>query len=417
MKIRSIKAEKILDSRGDWTSRAVVELEDGAKGFGEVPSGASLGEKEAVLLPVDQAIDHINDILGQKMVGQDAYNQNEVDNIIIQTDGTPNKANLGANASLPVSLGVCEAASASQKIPLYQYIAKSFGFEKTQIPTPLFNIINGGAHANNKLAIQEFMIAPGTSHKFNKALDLGVKVYHQLEKMLATDDLSTEVGDEGGFAPVGLNSYKACEYLVEAGRTAGFVPGRDFFIAIDAAANEFGKGGRYTLPENNRIRSGEDLLNLYVDLSKMYPIIYLEDPFTEDDISSWQKGVLALGKNMDIVGDDLTVTNTKLLEEAIKNEAITGVIVKPNQIGTLTETISYVKKAQEHNLVITVSHRSGETGEDTFISDLATAVGARYIKAGAPARGERVVKYNRLLEIYHEFHPSGGIHPTGGIAN
>jgi len=401
MKISSIKAHKILDSRGAWTNKAVVELEDGSKGYGEVPSGASRGEKEAVLLPVDQAINHINDILARSLTGKDASNQEEIDNTIIKIDGTTNKAHLGANASLAVSLAVCEASALAEKLPLYRYIAKLFDFKDIKIPTPLFNIINGGAHADNKLDIQEFMIAPATNLKFDLALDLGVKTYHQLEKIFKAAGLSTGVGDEGGFAPAGLNSYKACEYLVEAGKEAGFVPGKDFFIALDIAANTF-FNKNYTLKENKRIRRGGDLLNFYADLIKMYPIVYLEDPFFEEDIESWQEAVIALGSETDIVGDDLTVTNTSLLDKAVEEKAVTAVIVKPNQIGTLSETVQFIKKAQKDNLMVTVSHRSGETGEDTFIADLAVSIGARYIKAGAPARGERVVKYNRLLEIYHE---------------
>lgn len=402
MKITSIKAEKILDSRGDWTSKAIVELEDGSFGSGEVPSGASLGGKEATLVPVESAIDHINNIIARSIIGKDAYDQQSIDQEIIRIDNSENKTHLGANATLAVSLGVCEAAAKSSHLPLYQYISNSFNFKAGRFPTPLFNIINGGAHADNKLDFQEIMVAPATSLPFKQALDLGVSIYHQLKKTLAADNLSTGVGDEGGFAPSSLTGYKACDYIISSGKGAGFIPGKDFFIGIDVAANSFFSSGEYSLNENHHIKTADSLLDYYTDLSRLYPIIYLEDPFSENSLDDWQKAVLALSKNLDIIGDDLTVTNLRYLDIAINKKAVTGVIVKPNQIGTLSETVDFIKRSQENNLVITVSHRSGETGEDTFIADLAVAIGANYIKAGAPARGERVVKYNRLLEIYSE---------------
>lgn len=404
MKITSISAEKILDSRGEWTTKAVVELEDGSKGYGEVPSGASRGEKEAALLPVEQAVSNISSKIVPELLGKDASDQQTVDSTLLSLDGTQNKGNLGANALLAVSLGVCEAAAASQKTPLYKYISQKFGFTllKDNFPTPIFNIINGGAHAGGTLDIQEFMIAPATHKKFSEALEMGVAIYHSLEKMLSSTGLSTEVGDEGGFAPNGLNTFSACDYLLEAGKSAGFSAGSDFFIAMDIAANSFSEGKVYSFKERSSIKNGRDFLDFYRDLTNTYPVIYLEDPYNEEDLDSWALIRSSLGDKVDIIGDDLTVTNSRFLDVAIKKELITGVIVKPNQIGTLTETIDFVRKAQANNLVVTVSHRSGETGEDTFISDLAVAVGARYIKAGAPARGERVVKYNRLLDIYTE---------------
>lgn len=411
-KITAINSYKIVNSRGDWTLRTKVNLDDGSFGVETVPEGVSKGQDEAVYLSVDRAIEAVNNKISKAIVGQDPFDQENIDRFLIKLDGTENKSELGGNSILSVSLAVAKACASSYKLELYEYLNKLFNCangvclpinvsRNTKFPTPMFNVINGGKHAHNGLSFQEFMIIPSSDIKYDAAYEMGVNIYHSLKNQLMAGGANVDVGDEGGFAPLGLDAYKALK-LLKSSLGTNYKSGKDVFFGIDAAAGSFYDKGEYDILESNLHLNSYELLNYYRELSRQYEIIYLEDPFHEKNFEAWKRIEKELGGKLMIVGDDLVVTNSKLLKEATDNKYCSAVIVKPNQIGTLTETFTFIKEAKASNLTVCISHRSGDTAEDTFIADLAVAVGADFIKSGAPARGERVAKYNRLLEIFHK---------------
>lgn len=401
--IESIKANKVYDSRGDATLEVKITLEDGSEGKAAVPAGSSVGQFEAKMVSVEKAIENVTKTISPEIVGLDPKDQKKLDDKLIELDGTEDKSNLGANSLLPVSLAAACAAANCEGIPLYEHLHKLLGSsESLKVPTPIFNFINGGMHASNDLDIQEFLVAPATHLPYAKALEMGVTAYHKLERMLEVNGLSTEVGDEGGFGPKGLNTAGALENIYKSLQEAGFRPGSDVFLGLDVAANGLLVGKSYSFKGEGQVKRPEEMIHFYNELASSYPLIYLEDPVSDEDWEIWKELTRIFKGQVDVVGDDLTVTNVSKLRKAVDEAAITAVIIKPNQVGTLIETLEAIRLAKEHDLGVIVSHRSGETVEDTFIADLATAAAARYLKAGAPARGERVVKYNRLLEIDRE---------------
>lgn len=403
--IKSIAAYKILNSRGDWTVRVDIGLEDGTKVSQTVPEGASKGENEAVSVPVEDAVRNISISLSPELVGKSPFDQKDIDSLLLRLDGTNDKSNLGCNAILPVSLGVARAAAKSKNQPLYLYLKELYGnVSDIKFPTPVFNILNGGKHAQNGLSFQEFMVIPAMTFSYERKLEVGAECYKSLAKKLHNEGYSTGVGDEGGFAPKGMDAEKALSFILESIKDAGFKPGEDVFLGMDVAAGSFydAKKGKYVLSDVQKSLSTKEFLKFYEDLVKKFPLIYVEDPLVESDFNSWSLFFEKFSERVMVVGDDLVVTNPKILAKALEKKTINSVIVKPNQVGSLTETFEFIRKAQENGLVTVVSHRSGETGEDTFIADLALAVGADFVKFGAPARGERVVKYNRILEVYHQ---------------
>lgn len=405
-KISAITSYKIVNSRGNWTLRTKVWLDDGSYGVETIPEGASKGQNEAIYIDVNKAVEVINIKISRLLRGRDPFNQKEIDKLLIDLDGTSNKSNLGGNSILSVSLAVSKACANSLGIELYEYLSQIYNrhlqpHPEFTLPTPLFNVINGGKHAHNDLSFQEFMIIPATSFLFDKAYELGVTVYNNLKTILEEAGCDVGVGDEGGFAPSDLTPEKALDFLKKAA-SKNYMVGKEIFFGLDVAAESFYNHGRYTIFEKGFNYDGTELANYYQTLMKKYELIYLEDPFYEKDIQSWKEFSKTIGNSLLLCADDLVVTNPTILKQAIKDKLCNAVIVKPNQIGTLTETIDFIREAQENNLTICVSHRSGDTAEDTFIADLAVAVGADFIKSGAPARGERVAKYNRLLEIFHD---------------
>lgn len=394
-KITDIRGRKILDSRGNPTLEVDVILDDGAWARASVPSGASTGTHEAFKLSdIDKSVSNV-EILAQSLRGQDASQQEKIDLLMINTDGTPNKENLGANTILAISLATAEAQASSLKMPLYRYIAKIFNKDITtlKIPTPMFNIINGGKHADNNLAFQEFMIIPSGQKNFRDKLEEGAKIFHELKDDLHKMGLSVAVGDEGGFAPKLNTNEEVLEILTSAIQKAGFIPREQIGIGLDVAASSIADLAPITYPL--------DAFRYYQKIITDYPIILLEDPLAEDDWAGWAKLTANIGNQIKIVGDDIFTTNPTRLERGIREKSANSIIIKPDQIGTLTETLRTVKMAQESNLSVIVSHRSGET-ESTFIADLAVGIGADFIKSGAPSRGERISKYNQLLRIEEE---------------
>lgn len=401
--IKSIYAREILDSRGYPTIETEVVLESGAIGIASVPSGASTGSFEAIELRdggnrflgkgVLKAIANVNEVIAPHLIGENAIDQHIIDKIMLDLDGTDNKSKLGANAILSVSLAVCHAAADYFQMPLYRYIG---GIRSKTLPHPIMNILNGGAHADNKIDVQEFMIVPVIESSFKNYVEICATIYHNLKKILKSKGLNSNVGDEGGVAP-NLNSTKeALDIIIEAINSAGYKAGKDVCIALDVAASEFYNDGLYNI-ENESKTTGE-MIEFYKKLISEYPIISIEDPLAEEDWDGFSKLMSEIGNKIQIVGDDLYVTNPKRLEKGIKQKASNAILIKLNQIGTVTETLETIKLAQENGYNPVISHRSGET-DDTTISDLAVAVGAKYIKTGAPARGERVAKYNQLLRI------------------
>jgi len=405
-KITNIKSRQVFDSRGIPTIESEVFLNDGTKSSAIVPSGASTGTHEAFELrdidnkdylgkSVLKAIEKVNIEISKALLGQSAENQNKVDEIMIDLDGTENKKRLGANAILSVSLAINKANAISKDISLYENI----GNGKT-LPMPLMNIINGGAHANNSLRIQEFMIRPDKAQTFKEAINICFLVIQKLKILINNKNLSTTVGDEGGFAPALPNNEVAIEFIIEAINKAGFEPGKDVCVCLDVAANELFKDKKYAINSPQYISSNKTI-EYYLNLIKKYPIKSIEDPFFEEDWSSWIDFTKLANKDFQIVGDDLFVTNEKRLTDGIKKKAANSILIKPNQIGTLTETIKVINLAHKHNYKAIISHRSGDT-EDTFIADLAVATNSSQIKTGSLSRSERVAKYNRLLRIEDE---------------
>ena len=406
--IEDVFADAVLDSRGNPTVRATVILNDGTRESAIVPSGASTGALEALELRdggdrflgkgVTKACENVNSVIANELIGVSPYDQAEIDNIMLELDGTENKSKLGANAILGVSMAVARAAAKSLNLPLYRYLG---GANALVLPTPMLNIINGGAHADNNVDLQEYMIMPTGFDDFSEALRASVEIYHTLKKLLAQDGHNTALGDEGGFAPNLKNNAEPIEYILRAVEKAGYKPAEEITIALDAASSEFYKDGKYHLSGENKVLSGEELVDYYVELCNKYPIVSIEDGVAEDDWNSWKILTQKLGNNVQLVGDDLFVTNKKILEKGIKEGVANAILIKPNQIGTVTETMQTVRLAQRNSYKTIMSHRSGES-EDSFIADFAVALNTGEIKTGAPARGERNAKYNRLLEIARE---------------
>lgn len=418
MKIKQIEAYQILDSRGNPTVAATVTLENGASGWAAVPSGASTGTHEAVELRdggaafgglgVTQAVANINDKIAPALIGHEANKQVEIDQIMIDLDGTPNKANLGANAILAVSLAVARAAAAGLGQPLYQYLSQfNPRFQGVyELPLPMLNILNGGKHADWATDIQEYMILPVGAKTMAEALQMGAEVYQSLKKTLKKHNYNIAVGDEGGFAPAVKTNAEAFELLTEAVTSAGYKVGTDIVFGVDVAATEFFEDGHYHLKKENKTLSSQELIAFYQDLSKKYPLVSFEDVLAEDDWTGFRDFTAAYQNKVQVVGDDLYVTNVTRLERGIAEKSSNSILIKLNQIGTLTETIKAINLAVEHDFTAVISHRSGET-EDAFIADLAVALGTGQIKTGAPARSERTAKYNRLLAIAKELGEKG----------
>lgn len=414
--IKSIKAMQVLDSRGNPTVQVKVTLEDGTVGKSIVPSGASTGSFEAVELrdndknkymgkSVEKAVRNVNEQIAVKLSGEDVFKQNIIDRKLIEIDGTENKSNLGANATLGVSLACADAAAKYLNMPLYEYIG---GVSGTNIPIPMMNILNGGKHSDNNVNIQEFMIVPVGGKDFKEMMQIACEVYHTLKKVLKEKGLSTAVGDEGGFAPNLSSDKEALDLIIEAIEKAGYKQREDVALALDVAATEMyeeakkaGKENGYLFWKTGEYMSMIDMVDYLEDLVNEYPIISIEDGLAEEDWEGWKELTNRLGEKIQLVGDDLFVTNISRLEKGIKNKVANSILIKPNQIGTLTEALNAIKLAKANGYSTVISHRSGET-EDTFIADLSVAINSRYIKAGAPARTDRVAKYNRILNIEDE---------------
>ncbi|CAN5679993.1 phosphopyruvate hydratase [soil metagenome] len=400
-----VKAREILDSRGNPTVEVEVELDTGAVGRSAVPSGASTGAHEAVELRDGgdryrgkgalRAVANVNDIIAPELLGWDALGQRLIDAMLIDLDGTDNKSKLGANAVLGVSLAVARAAAHELGVPLWLYLG---GPDAHVLPVPLLNVLNGGAHADNSVDFQEFMLVPLGATTFSEALEWGVSTYHALKKILAARGLSTGIGDEGGFAPDLKSNAEAVDLLVEAVSAAGYEPGRDIALALDPAASEICQEDEYVLAAENRRLSSEEMAGFWADWVDSYPIVSIEDGMDEEDWAGWARLTDRIGGRVQLVGDDLFVTNTELLERGIESGAANSILVKPNQIGSLTETFECMRTAHRAGYSTVISHRSGET-EDSTIADLAVATNAGQIKTGAPARGERTAKLNQLLRI------------------
>jgi enolase len=408
-KIRAVRAREILDSRGNPTVEVDVALEGGAAGTAKVPSGASTGIYEAVELRdgdksryggkgVLKAVANVNDVIGPEIIGTPATEQRTIDETMIALDGTANKGDLGANALLGVSLAVAHAAAADTGQPLYRYLG---GEDAHLLPVPLLNILNGGKHAENSTDFQEFMVAPIGAATFADAMRMGSEVYHALFRLLHDRGLPTTVGDEGGFAPPLPKNEAAIELILEAIERAGHRPGDDIAIALDPATSELEKDGHYVLEREVRTLEAEALVDLWEDWCQKYPIVSIEDGMAQEDWAGWRLLTERLGSKVQLVGDDLLVTNVERIRRGIEEKAANSVLIKLNQIGTLTETLDAIAEARKAGWTSVISHRSGET-EDTTIADLVVATGAGQIKTGAPARGERTAKYNRLLRIEEE---------------
>ncbi|MCF6237735.1 MAG: phosphopyruvate hydratase [Candidatus Marinimicrobia bacterium] len=408
--IVDIYAREILDSRGNPTVEVEVYLESGVMGRAAVPSGASTGEREALELRdgdqsrylgkgVLKAVSHVNEVIADVMIGWEASDQTGIDRKLLDMDGTDSKSNLGANALLGVSLAVAKAAAEESGLPLYQYLG---GTNAKELPLPMMNIINGGEHADNNVDIQEFMILPTGADSFKEALRMGAEIFHALKKVLKDKGYNTSVGDEGGFAPDLKSNEEALEVIMAAIKAAGYKPGKDVLLALDAAASEFYKDGKYVLEnETQKEKSAADMVDFYADLVERYPIISIEDGMAENDWDGWKMLTERLGDRIQIVGDDLFVTNTKILKEGIDKGIANSILIKVNQIGTLTETLDAIEMAKRAGYTTVISHRSGET-EDTTIADLAVATNAGQIKTGSLCRTDRVCKYNQLLRIEDE---------------
>ncbi len=407
--IEGVKGREILDSRGNPTVEVEVTLVDGSVGLASVPSGASIGKYEAVELRdgdkyrynglgVLKAVEHVNNDIASAIMGMSALEQVAIDGKLIELDGTANKSRLGANAILGVSLAVAKAGADFLGLPLYRYLG---GAKTNLLPVPMLNIMNGGKHALDSTDFQEFMVVPMGAANFTRAMQMSSEVYHSLHKVLKEKGLNTNVGDEGGFAPKLSSNREALELIVAAIKAAGYKPGKDLFLALDPAASSFYQDGKYVLSREGVALSSEQMVDYYADWVSNYPIISIEDGLAEDDWEGWLLLEARLGKEIQLVGDDLYVTNIKRLERGIAEGASNSILIKLNQIGTLTETLNVVRRAQKAGWTAVISHRSGET-EDSTIADLAVAVEAGFIKTGAPCRGERLVKYNRLLGIEDE---------------
>lgn len=407
--ISDVFAREILDSRGNPTVEVEVILEDGTMGRAAVPSGASTGAYEAVELRDDdkgrylgkgvlQAVDNVNTVIAPEIIGLDALDQVGLDQALIDLDGTPNKGRLGANAILGVSMAVAKAAANALGMPLYKYLG---GINSKELPVPMMNILNGGKHADNNVDIQEFMVMPVGAPNFAEALRMCAEIFHNLKSVLKSKGLNTAVGDEGGFAPNLKSNEEALTVIIEAISKAGYKPGEDVMLALDVAATELYKDGKYVLEGEGKTKSAAEMIDFYEELVSKYPIISIEDGLSEDDWEGWQQLTARLGKKIQLVGDDLFVTNTERLAKGIETGTANAILIKVNQIGTLTETFDAIEMAKRAGFTAVVSHRSGET-EDVTIADIAVATNAGQIKTGAPSRTDRVAKYNQLLRIEEE---------------
>jgi enolase len=406
--IDDIRAIELLDSRGNPTVGATVTLSSGVQASAFVPSGASTGAHEAVELRdgdarfggkgVQKAVANVNGPIAEALVGEDAVDQAYIDQTMIALDGTPNKSNLGANAILAVSLASARAVAATLDLPLYRYLG---GVGARTLPVPMMNVINGGAHADNRVDMQEFMLAPVGFERFSEALRAGVETFHALKKVLAGRGYNTNVGDEGGFAPDLQSNEEAVEVLLEAIEKAGYTPGEQIYLALDPAASEFYRDGAYHLEGDGKVLSSDEMVEYWADWAKRYPILSIEDGLDEDDWAGWAALTARLGGEVQIVGDDLFVTNVERLGRGISEHVGNAILVKVNQIGTLTESLDAIELAKSAGYRSMISHRSGET-EDAFIADLAVAVNAGQIKTGSASRSDRLAKYNRLLAIEAE---------------
>lgn len=410
--IENVEGMQILDSRGNPTVQVKVTLESGAEGIAMVPSGASTGSFEAVELRdgdmqnfnglgVNKAVENVNKRIAKTIIGENVFDQKYIDDEMIKLDGTPNKSKLGANSILGVSLAIARAAANSLQIPLYQYLG---GINAYKMPLPMMNILNGGKHANNNLNIQEFMIVPVGADSFKEMLQMCTEVYKVLKEVLRKKGLVTSVGDEGGFAPDLENDEEAIEIILEAIEKAGFKDGKDFKLALDIASTEMHDSAKkinkegYYFWKTDKYKTKAEMIDYIVDLASKYPIMSIEDGLSEEDWKSWKELTKRIGDKIQLVGDDLFVTNPKRLQKGIDEKVANAILIKPNQIGTLTETLETINLAKNNGYKTVISHRSGET-EDTFIADLAVAVNSGQIKTGAPCRTDRVCKYNRLLNI------------------
>ncbi len=419
--INKIIAREVLDSRGNPTVEAEVYTESGATGSAMVPSGASTGIREAIELRdkdntrflgkgVLSAVKNIEDLIAPSLYGVEVSEQTKIDQVMIDLDGSSNKANLGANSILAVSMAAAHAAANENNLPLYSYLAVE---KKFQMPVPMMNIINGGAHADNSVDLQEFMILPVGATSLREAVRHGTEIFHSLKSVLLKRDLGTTVGDEGGFAPNLSSNEEAIEVILEAITKAGYNPGDDVLLGLDVASSEFYKDGIYTLESENLKLNSQEFLDYLKPWFKKYPIITVEDGMAEDDWDGWKLLTEALGKNIQLVGDDLFVTNTSILNKGIEKGIGNSILIKVNQIGTLSETLDAIKMAKEAGYTVVISHRSGET-EDTTISDLAVATSAGQIKTGSLSRSDRVAKYNRLMKIEDEL-DGNSTYPGQGV--
>lgn len=408
-KIKKVTAREILDSRGNPTVEVDVVLDNGILGRAAIPSGASTGSKEAVELRdgdksrylgkgVLKAVDNVNAIIAPKIIGKDPRKQKDIDYLMIDLDGTENKAKLGANAILGVSLAIAKAGAQDAGMPIFLYLG---GEDARRLPVPFFNILNGGKHADNNVDIQEFMIAPIGAKSFREALRMGAETYHNLKAVLKSKGLNTSVGDEGGFAPSLSSNEEAVQFIISAIEKAGYQPGADICIVLDPAASEFYQDGKYVLKADDRKLSSEEMVKYYANLISKYPIISIEDGLAENDWAGWQILTKELGEKIQLTGDDIFVTNPRILAQGIKKVVANSVLIKLNQIGTLTETLETVGMAKRAGYTCVFSHRSGET-EDSFLADITVATNAGQLKTGAPARSERLSKYNQLLRIEEE---------------
>ncbi len=405
--ILNVRAREIIDSRGNPTVEADVVLTSGAMGRAAVPSGASTGSREAIELRdgdssrylgkgVLKAVENVNKIIAPKVIGMDGHEQAVIDRVMIDLDGSENKANLGANAILAVSLATAKAVANAYELPLYRYLA--MGQKEFSLPVPMMNIINGGAHADNSVDFQEFMVMPVGAPSFAEALRYGAEIFHNLKKVLSKRGMNTSVGDEGGFAPNLPSNESAIEVILEAIEKAGYTAGRDIMLAMDVASSEFYKDGRYELTSEGRSLTSEEFAELLASWSEKYPIISIEDGMEESDWAGWKYLTDRCAGKIQLVGDDLFVTNTKILQRGIDQGIANSILIKVNQIGTLTETLAAIQMAKDAGYTAIISHRSGET-EDSTIADLAVATGAGQIKTGSMSRSDRIAKYNRLLRI------------------
>ncbi len=417
--IYAITAREILDSRGNPTIETTVILNSGYRGTAAVPAGASRGKYEAVELRDDdpkryngmgvlRAVENVNTIIGPKLRGQDALNQKAIDEVILKLDGTENKSRLGGNAILSVSMATAIAAANFQRIPLYKYInailSVTFPTKIERMPTPTFNLINGGMHGAGNLNFQEFLVIPASNNRFSTALQMGDEIYHAVKKILEYRNASHSVGDEGGFAPNLYTNTDALEILAEAIKTTSYRLTVDVFLGLDLASSHFKTARGYEIKDKPAPVNAKEFISFLNDMRNKYRLLTVEDPLEEDDWASWKELTHLIGNEVNVVGDDLLVTNPKRLKKAIEEQACTAILLKPNQICSLTEFLNVVTMAKQHGIKCITSHRSGETN-DTYIADISVGIQSEYVKFGAPARGERVVKYNRLLAIEQELFP------------